>query len=155
MDKHEKMKINQREDTGKYSNSPPSQVNQIYWLYAVRKEGNYPTSDIQFSGKWLIFVNKEEIDSVWSQIKEATENGKLGGSSKVATAKENPNATSPNQKVICVYTYNWEDEIDVRKIREELRKLGITQKIPYKADKDTLEGKYAKRGHKKISKYYE
>jgi len=40
-------------------------------------------------------------------------------------------------------------------VREELRNLDITNKIPYKADEDTLSGKYIVRGHTKISKYYE
>lgn len=41
------------------------------------------------------------------------------------------------------------------KIRETLRQAGVTKKIPYKTDSDTLAGKYAKNGNKKISKYYE
>ena len=40
----------------------------------------------------------------------------------------------------------------MKRIREELRKLGVTNKIPYKADADP---RYAARGHKRISKYYE
>ena len=78
----------------------------------------------------------------------------MGSSSKVATAKPNPNAVSQDAKVICVYTYDWSDEADVMKIREELKKLGITRKIPYKSDEDTLAGKYAIAGNRKISKYY-
>ena len=95
------------------------------------------------------------MDTVWRKIKKATEEGKLGDSAKVATAKFNPNATNHNTKVICVYTYDWTDTEDVKRIREELRKIGITNKIPYKADKDTLRGKYRIRGHTRISKYYE
>ena len=57
--------------------------------------------------------------------------------------------------MICVYTYNWTDEDDVKKIREELRQLGITEKIGYKSDQDTIEGKYSTTGHTQISKYWE
>jgi len=92
---------------------------------------------------------------VWAKIKKATEEGKLGDSAKVATAKPNPNATNQATKVICVYTYDWTDEKDVKRVREELRILGITNKIPYKADEDTLSGKYRVRGDTRISKYYE
>jgi hypothetical protein len=74
---------------------------------------------------------------------------------KVATARPNPHATDPDKKVMCVYTYDWTDEKDVQRVREELRKLGITSKIPYKADEDTLAGKYRIFGDTKISKYYE
>jgi len=100
-------------------------------------------------------VDRNGVDAVWATIKEATEAGRLGGSAKVATAKPNPYATDPNTKVICVYTYDWTDEADVRRIRVELRALGITQKIPYKADADTLRDKYRVTGHRRISKYFE
>lgn len=130
----------------------PSRVISSYWLHADRKTGSYPAST-KTSGKWLIFSPVEEIDSIWEKIKKATEDGILGDSSKVSTAK--PNATDKNTKVICVYTYDWTDKKDAMRIREELRKLGITQKIPYKTNEDTACGKYVKTGHTRISKYYE
>lgn len=136
------------------SDAKPSEITDIYWIYAVREKGSYP-KPTQRSGKWLIFVDVKDVDRVWAKIKKATEESELGGSSKVATAKPNPNATNPERKVICVYTYDWSDEKDVKRIREELRKLGIIQKIPYKADVDTLAGKYIRAGYKRISKYYE
>ena len=102
-----------------------------------------------------IFVDPENVDEVWAKIKKAVEEGKLGDSAKVSTAKPNPLAGKSRAHVICVYTYDWTDENDVKRIREELRKLGITNKIPYKADEDTLKGKYRITGHRRISKYYE
>ncbi|MEM3565192.1 MAG: DUF1917 domain-containing protein [Candidatus Jordarchaeaceae archaeon] len=137
-----------------YSDAKPSEVTDVYWIYAFRKKGEYPKPKSR-SGKWLIFVNPEDVDEVWAKIKDAVEEGKLGDSAKVATGKPNPLAGGSRQKVICVYTYDWTDEKDVKRIREELRKLGITNKIPYKADEDTLSGKYRKTGHGRISKYYE
>ena len=131
----------------------PSQVTDEYWLFANRKQGTYPPHS-ENGGKWLIFVPIGRIDSVWSKIKLATEAGKLGEMSKVATAKDNPNATNSITKVICVYTYDWTDEEDVMRIRQELHQLGIARKIPYKADEDTESGKYANQGTKRISKYY-
>jgi hypothetical protein len=132
----------------------PSQVTDEYWLYAERKKGGYPAATLN-SGKWLIFVPISQIDGLWAKIKQATEDGRLGDIAKVATAKPNPNASDPKIKVICVYTYDWTDKIDVSRIREELCALGIVSKIPYKADHDTLAGRYAKQGYKRISKYYE
>ena len=137
-----------------YSDAKPSEVTDVYWIYAERKKGKYPKPTSR-SGKWLIFVDPKNVDEVWAKIKEAVEEGKLGDSAKVATAKQNPLAEKSNAKVICVYTYDWTDEKDVRRIREELRKLGITNKIPYKADEDTLSGKYRMKGHARMSKYYE
>lgn len=151
---HELIKARQREISLPFANAKPSEVAEVYWIYAIRKKGDYPKPTTR-SGKWLIFIDNKDVDEVWAKIKKATEAGKLGDSSKVATAKPNSNATNPNTKVICVYTYDWNDENDVRRLREELRKLGITNKIPYKTDEDTLAGKYQIMGNKKISKYYE
>lgn len=134
--------------------SKPAQVTDYYWIFAHRKSGEYPKPTTR-SGKWLVFVDKKDIDDVWAKIKKAVEEGKLGSEAKVATAKPNPHATNPNTKVICVYTYDYADEQDVRRIREELRKLGITTRIPYKADEDTSSGKYRITGHTRISKYFE
>ena len=135
-------------------NTKPSVVINKFWLYAERKIGTYPNAN-KNCGKWLIFVPITQIDDVWIKIKIATKEGKLGSSAKVSTAKPNPNSANPKKSVICVYTYDWTDEADVKRIRQELRELGITSKIPYKADRDTLEGKYANKGDRHISKYYE
>jgi hypothetical protein len=61
------------------------------------------------------------VDDVWFKIKKAVEEGRLGGSAKVSTAKPNPLSKDPRKHVICVYTYDWTDEEDVRRIREELK----------------------------------
>jgi len=144
----------QREISSSYSDAKPSEVTDVYWIYAKREKGRYPKPTIK-SGKWLIFVDPKNVDEVWAKIKKATEDGKLGNDAKVATAKPNPLAGKSGVKLICVYTYDWTDEKDVKRIREELRKLGIVNKIPYKSDEDTLSGKYQVTGHTKISKYYE
>lgn len=151
---HETIVKTQKEISLPYSDCNPSEVTDVYWIYAAKKKGDYPKSSAR-SGKWLIFVDIKNVDAVWTKIKKAVEEGKLGERAKVATAKPNPNATNPETKVICVYTYDWADEKDVKRVREELQTLGITNKIPYKADVDTLSGKYIIRGHTKISKYYE
>lgn len=151
---HESVKTRQREISLPYSDAKPSEVTGVYWIYAVRRNGEYPKVTSR-SGKWLIFVDIKNVDEVWAKIKKATEEGKLGHNAKAGTAKPNPRARDPNKKVICVYTYDWTDENDVRGIRDELRKLGITSKMPYKSDEDTVSGKYRATGHTKISKYYE
>jgi len=53
-----------------------------------------------------------------------------------------------------VYTYNFEDEEDVMRVREELRRLGFTSKIPYKTDEETRSGRYQVKGDREISEYY-
>jgi hypothetical protein len=132
----------------------PSQVADRYWLYAERRDPeSYPDHGPR-GGKWLLFINTAEIDEWWAKIKAATEAGQLGGSAKVSTAKENPNAKGPKAGVICVYTHDVEDVTDCRRVREALRKLGATWKIPYKTDADTVAGRYAKDGSR-VSRLYE
>jgi len=136
----------------------PSISTEGYWKMAIckRQRGHYPTAKPK-SGKWLIFVDRKNVDEVWAKVKTATEENKLGRLSKVSTAKSKPAdlGYEKDRHVICVYTDDWTDEKDVKRVREELRKLGITDKIPYKADEDTWSGKYRARGHTRISKYYE
>lgn len=132
--------------TSRYKNSKALSA----WLCV----DTYP-HHLERGGKWLIFVPVENLDGTWEKIRIATESGDLGASSKVATAKPNQNAVMQSQKVICVYTYDWTDRQDVMRIRDQLRQLGITWKIPYKSDEDTHAGKYANRGNGRTSKYYE
>jgi hypothetical protein len=132
----------------------PSKVKNDFWIYAYRQKGTYPNSNAN-SGKWLIFVSLDNVDALWSKIKMATENGLLGSSSKTATAKENPNAPNKNTKVICVFTYDHTNKDDVTRIREELRKLGIENNIPYKTDNATRQQRYQVKGDTGISTYNE
>ena len=135
------------------SQPEPSKVTDVYWLRAQGPASPRPERAGR-GGKWLVFVSAEAVDEVWARIKEATEDGRLGIGAKVSTARLNPNATRSNSRVICVYTYAWEDEADVMRVRGELRRVGITQKIPYKADEDTRAGKYRARGDSKIARYF-
>jgi hypothetical protein len=134
------------------SHPQPSQVSNVYWLYAERGCGAYPRHTPR-GGKWLLFVSVTEVDEAWATIRAATEQGRLGGASKVATAKPSPLAKHPDLRVICVYTYDWTDQTDVLRVRQELRELGFTSKIAYKADEDTRAGRYAGQG--RVAKYLE
>jgi hypothetical protein len=147
-------KVRQAALVESHRDANPSEVTDVYWLYAERENGGYP-EHTENGGKWLVFVPMSEIDDVWHKIKQATEEGRLGSSAKVSTMQPNSNSSNPNIKVICVYTYDWTDENDVRRVRAELRKLGIDKKIPYKADEDTFKGRYVVNGNTRISKYYE
>lgn len=107
-----------KQETRLSSRSVPSQNTDEYWLYATRKRGQYPTATTK-SGKWLVFVPISQVDEVWVKIQDATEEGRLGDSAKVATAKPNRNASGSSKKVTCIYTYDWTDEEDVRRIRDD------------------------------------
>jgi hypothetical protein len=134
--------------------SEPIIATEAYRVFAERKKGEYPKPTPK-SGKWLIFVDMARIDPLWGRVKKAVEDGLLGERAKVSTARPNPNALNASKRVICVYTYNYADDADVRRIRTELRHLGVAEKIPYKADEDTRAGRYRAKGHSKISKFFE
>jgi hypothetical protein len=133
----------------------PSEVFDAFWIHAERRDRSSYPDHTERGGKWMLFIKTPEIDTWWTKIKAATEDGLLGGSAKVATMKPNPNAASADTRVVCVYTYDVTDEADCTRVREALRDLGITWKIPYKTDADTYAGKYATRGNVRISKRYE
>jgi hypothetical protein len=123
------------------------------WLYAKSKFGDYP-EPTENSGKWLIFVERKDIDKIWEKIRKWLIAGLLSKYAKVSTVSK----LKPSNKtshVICVFTYDWTDEKDVMDIRKKLRDIGFTQKIPYKTDKDTRKGKYHSGYSTQISKYFE
>jgi hypothetical protein len=134
--------------------SEPSTEESVPWLSAERKVGAYP-QPTERAGKSLIFMGAAVVDDVWRKIKQAVEDGKLGGVAKVSTAMPNPNSRNSSTHVICVYTYDADDEADVERVRSSLRDLGLTSKIPYKSDAATIEGKYAKSGDNHVSGRYE
>jgi len=84
-------------------------------------------------------------------VRDATCRGELGISSKVSTARPDPDSRD-ERKVIYVYTRDWRDEADVMRVREKLRELGFTERIGYKRNIETYRGEYSERG-KKVTYY--
>ncbi len=118
----------------------PSQEERHIWIHAFRKTGDYP-DDTEFSGKWLVWLSAAVIDRYWQAIREACGQGRLGNEVKVSTAASRQ-VKEGKPFVICVYSYDYTDIIDVMGIRQVLRVLGIKKPIPYKADEDTLRLRY-------------
>jgi hypothetical protein len=130
----------------------PMEEYEQYWLWAYRKVGTYPES--VRNGKWMLFIPDDEINAAWDTIRTAVEEGKLGDTAKVATAKPNPNALDRHRKLICVYTYDAEDKEDVVRILQALRDLGFQQGLTYKTDEATLAGEYSFNTAGPVSLYY-
>jgi len=80
-------------------------------------------------GKWLIHASPENIDEVWKTIASSTFDGELGVDAKVSTV-----AQGTSEFVICVYTKNYLDVDDVKRVRKKLAELGFTQRLYYKPD---------------------
>lgn len=132
----------------------PAMATDEYWIVARRRIGTYPAPTSR-SGKWLVFVPNAQVDEIWEKIKSAVESGRLGDEARVSTNTPRRQVSNPDERVICVYTYDCEDEDDRLRIREELRCLGVVERIPYKSDADTSAGKYRAYGHEHIGKYFE
>ncbi|MDT8358003.1 MAG: DUF1917 domain-containing protein [Methanomicrobiaceae archaeon] len=129
----------------------PSCTHLMYWIIQDAPDFRPDESDAEQMGKWLIFLEKEEVDEMWRRIRNATCEGRLGVSAKVSTEKQHPESRD-SRGVIYVYTANWEDEAEVMRVREELRKIGVSQRIGYKRNIETFEGEYSDRG-KKVTFY--
>jgi len=88
-------------------------------------------------GKWMLFPNKSDLPRYWRAIAEATSEGRLGPACKVAT----PNPLGGKEgTLICVYTYDFTDEADVRRVLNVLVGLELgfcradSRPIYYKCD---------------------
>lgn len=127
----------------------PTEETRDEWIYAFCENSSYP-KHTERSGKWQIFFSAKNIDTYWLGIKHAIEQGQLGSQAKVST-RINRKTSQRGQYVICVYTYDYEDSADARRIREALRDMGFMQKLPYKSNEDTLNGFYGSGN----SKYFE
>lgn len=117
----------------------PSTYEDGYWIGCHHQQDRTPSPD---PGKWMIFVPIDQVDAAWELVSAAVREGRLGPSAKVSTAKPNPNARDLSRRVVIVYTADWRDEDDVRRVLCGLRDLGFMGKLSYKADATTLAGRY-------------
>ena len=101
------------------------------------------------TGKWMIFQDREAHDSLWETIKAETKPG--GWAWRPSSHRATESAVNGKLPIL-VYTYDYNDQEDVMRVHDALRGLGITWPISYKADKDTLAGKYAAKGDR-VSMY--
>jgi Domain of unknown function (DUF1917) len=122
----------------RYTSQSPATFDGSYWLYTEAPER--PPSSA--SGKWLVFVYLADVDRWWGTISRAVRAGRLGPSAKVATAVPSPLSTNPRVRLICVYTSDWHDKDDVRRVLRGLRELGISWGLSYKTDEATLDDRY-------------
>src|SRR5438876_141142 len=111
----------------------PSQEVTEYWI-ACRRKKKFPYPEYtERSGKWLIFLKRNEADELWFQIKDAVEQGQLGSAAKISTNHPESIRFSPKAQVICVYTYDYADQADVMRVRQRLRELGVNWEVSYKS----------------------
>ncbi len=73
---HELFKAKQREISLPYSDAKPSEVTDVYWIYAIRKREKYSKATPR-SGKWLIFVDPENVDEVGGKNQASSRRRKI------------------------------------------------------------------------------
>jgi len=77
-------------------------------------------------GKWMLFPTPNDVDRIWRIIAQATWDGKLGVAAKVATKPDGQEACErAAQRLICIYTYDFSDEDDVKRVLLSMRELGL------------------------------
>ena len=77
-------------------------------------------------GKWLLFPAPNKVDAYWSAVVRGTVDGRLGISAKVATNCKPVNPNNPGQ-VVCVYTRDFNNEEDLKRVLKELVRLGLAE----------------------------
>ncbi|EEP82737.1 predicted protein [Uncinocarpus reesii 1704] len=78
------------------------------------------------TGKWMLFPSAESLDETWAAVADATAKGTLGIEAKVATDPENGASSKP--RLICVYTRDFWDKEDVRRVLLKLVDMGVVSK---------------------------
>lgn len=129
----------------------PTKTTQSYWIIQDAPETDPHATEDERAGKWLIFVQSDQVDEKWKHIRDLTWQNELGISAKVSTAKKNPDSRD-ERNVLYVYTSDWENEPEVMQVREKLRSIGITDRIGYKRNIETFKGEYASKG-KRVTYY--
>jgi hypothetical protein len=84
------------------------------------------------NGKWMLFPFSNIVDETWRKVAKATLEGTLGCAAKVAT-----DDGSGSLRLICVYTEDFADEEDVRRVVKKMQELDLIkseQGIYYKCD---------------------
>ena len=118
----------------------PSIVTESPWVdIHSRKHKTHPN---RVYGKWLLFVDKKQLDSVWHRVAYNVENGYFGKgctTAKCSTAGESRYCSDSSEGVICVYT----TRSTVNHVGFKLSKLTRIPKIRYKTNAATLAGIYA------------
>jgi hypothetical protein len=118
----------------------PSKVSDRSWLYVTDKSHVHNPSNV---GKWMLFLKKHgQLDKWWIKIHNLILNGHLGHEAKVSTMMKNEHETNEDDGVIIIYTDNYEDRNDVKRVLDQLREIGVNWKIYYKTDLMTHNGIY-------------
>ncbi|KAF5022757.1 hypothetical protein F66182_5172 [Fusarium sp. NRRL 66182] len=77
------------------------------------------------AGKWMLFCSPAEVNDVWEIVAKATANNELGIAAKVAPRPVD--GDSRKDRLICVYTTDFADKVDVGRVLQKLRELRLVE----------------------------
>ncbi|RYP92552.1 hypothetical protein DL770_001310 [Monosporascus sp. CRB-9-2] len=85
-------------------------------------------------GKWMLFPSVKDVNKTWEIVARATANNELGIAAKVAPRPEDEDDHNDDDgkgdgadkaRLICVYTADFRDMEDVRRVARKLKQLGL------------------------------
>lgn len=106
-------------------------------IYAAAKEKGHT------SGKWMLFPTPDDVNRIWSLVGTATANGELGHAAKVAT-DDGGSGNAATSRLVCVYTEDFLDMEDVRRVLGRLVHMGLVMKKQRKGPMGEERGIYYK-----------
>lgn len=87
-------------------------------------------------GKWMLFMPHDKVDTAWEKIAQATVEGRLGCSAKVAPSKE----LGTKRALICVYVSDFSNRKEVKRVLQGVVSLRFFVASGFKLDVYTLLG---------------
>lgn len=122
----------------------PAEVekNEMYWLHAQNNKYDRASVDSAKIGKWMLFLTRNQVNTVWDKIKAAVTNGDLWHSKVSTFSPEKPRDTH----AVMIYTKDYTDLNDVINVLNFLESSGIKAPettIRYKTDQQTRAGVYS------------
>ena len=78
------------------------------------------------TGKWLLFVGPADVDYTWGKVARGTAENKLGVAAKVAVNAGEDG--SGRERLICVYTKDFGDKDDIKRVLKKLKELGLLRR---------------------------
>lgn len=85
------------------------------------------------SGKWMLFPSEQSAPGVWKRVVTAVIEGKLGVGAKIAT-----DDGGKGSRLICLYTKDFSDEADVKRVVQQMEKSNLLpgegRSVYYKCD---------------------
>ncbi|KAM0180248.1 hypothetical protein ACHAPF_002417 [Botrytis cinerea] len=115
-------------------------LDELITLRNTIEKENSKKPTIAIDRMWMIFCPPSEVDEIWAAIAKATSTNSLGISAKVAP--NDGNGLLQKSRLICIYTENFSDKMDVYRVLKAIRELGFVDRtlrgaIYYKAGRST------------------